>query len=192
MNLEKYSFLRRCLCLACVAIAAESTAATYAVRSLDWMCDHADQIVEARVLSSSAAYEFEGKQIWTTYVLEVLDTMKSPQADAPKKIEIKQVGGIVGDLGLSAPGIPHFGVGEQLLLFTKDYGAQWQSVSNGPQGCYRLKTKVSTRPDGTAETKMQAPGARNFFPEVGSDDLDSFKTKIRETLQRQAASREVQ
>ncbi len=145
------------------------------------MTADADQIVQGRVVSKTAAYEAD-KAIWTTYSVEVSETVKTKAATPPKQVVIKQLGGTVGDLTLEASGIPHFSVGDEAILFTKDYGAGWQSVANGPQGAQRVVTQTTLDSSGKTTQHQNLPSVRSFFREIQSTDADAFKASIRSIL----------
>lgn len=162
-------------------------ASTMQLFSLESMCEMSDAIVQGEVVDAVAAYEPNG-QIWTTYTIAVTDSLKSPTAKAESTITVKQVGGTVGDLTLQVPLIPHFAPGDELLLFTKDYGGGWQSVTNGPQGCLRVEHVSATDAQGRTIQRAHSRAVPQWYREYTDDDLSSFKRDVRAILEVQARS----
>jgi hypothetical protein len=143
------------------------------------MASEADRVVHARVLSGAAAWDAEGR-IWTTYELEVIDPVKGAGLRPGDQTEIRQIGGTVGDVTCTAPGIPHFEAGEEAVLFTKDYGAGWQSVHNAWQGRLRVE-RPAPAPGGLGPARPSLPDAPTLF-RGASADLDAFKASVRAAL----------
>jgi hypothetical protein len=174
------SFGLGCLPLILVLCLTDSRieATTILRRSLEDMCRISEQIVHGRVVSKQSAYE-PGGQIWTTYSIEVDDCLKGA---AKSGSPIKQIGGQVGDIRLEAVGVPHFGLGDEILLFARDPGTGWRTVVNGPQGAHSIVTETTRRTGEPVHRRKTIPTASRAMPEWKSIELDSIKGSIRQTL----------
>jgi len=163
--------------LAALALPARGT--IYIRKSLAEMVGEADRVVQGRVLSKDSAWE--GGVIWTTYVIQVLEHLKgeAPGRPAPAQVTVRQPGGSVGEIGQVAVGIPHFAVGEELIVFTRDFGAGWQTVLNGPQGHLTIQTSVSRLATGEEKLVKSIARLRALYDGVESEDLDAFKARVR-------------
>lgn len=157
---------------------AEAT--TFHLKSLPDMVAHADEILQGRVINARAVEDHRG-QIYTEYQIEVSDWMKSGRPAPGRSIVIKQLGGIIGDRGVYAEGIAHFEVGQEVLLFTKDYSGHGRvQVANLSQGALTIADEAS---DAAPGRSGQAPG-RNLrgtgsFVGGAPERLDDFKAAVR-------------
>jgi hypothetical protein len=166
--------------LACLLWAAASHAAQYPARTLDQMCAEAQNIVHGRVVGSSAARGLGG-HVWTTYVIEIDEALLAAGGKSPRQITIVQLGGTVADgSGTMVAGIPQFSVKDEVVLFTRDYGAGWQSVQNGPQGALLVQTRKTVNKEGRESLQKALPGTAALYG--GDESLDAFKARIRAAL----------
>jgi hypothetical protein len=169
----------RPLALAVASLAATPLlAASIAQRSLADMARGADHVVHVRVLDARAALEGDGA-IWTTCTLEVVEPLQPDDPPAGARLLVKQLGGRVGDLALVAPGVPQLAPGEEAILFTKDHGRGWQSITNAWQGHVRIAAGVA---GGLAPAVLGVPEAPQLYPEAATTDLASFKAAVRAAL----------
>ena len=154
--------------------AAAALAGTFPQLTLKQMTHNAHYIVEGVITTKKAAQEPTTGHVWTTYTIAVTDTLKSPDKTAVRNLEIRQLGGQVGDLRTWAPNVPHFDstTTQALLLFTQDYGAGWQSVANGPQGALRAD-----------HTGKHLHGIHFLYPDTPTSDLPALKQQIRTLVQ---------
>lgn len=165
----------RVLLALALALAACSAAATTLVpRSLRVLSREADQVFAGRVLSASASW-IDGA-IWTTYELEVTDWIKEGRGGAPARTSVRQLGGQVGEERMVAIGIPQFAIGEELVLFTKDYGAGWQSVHNHSQGALAVRR---SRGQGGQERRLLPAAGGSFPEETALTDVDDLRMRVR-------------
>ena len=75
-------------------------------------------IVGARVFSVDAAWDSAVDTIYTYVTLDVTDVYKEATLEpVPERIVLKQLGGIVGEIGLAIGGQTEFDVGEEVLVF---------------------------------------------------------------------------
>ena len=168
------------------APAADGT--VFIKKSLNEMVREADRIVQGRVIEKSTAREVED-QIWTTYVVEVDDHVKTLGTAAPKRVVIKQPGGTIGDFQMEVVGMPHFEVGQEIFAFTRDYGAGWQTVQNGPQGRFFIGVVTERTRSGATVQRKVLPGLPGVYSEAASPDLEAFKAQVRAIMATQAAQR---
>lgn len=165
----------------------DASASTMEFVSLEAMCETSDGIVQGEVVRAVAGYEANG-QIWTTYTIAVTEVLKSQTGGAESKVVVKQIGGTVGDVTLMAPLVPHFMPGAEVLVFTKDYGAGWQSVTNGPQGCLRIEQVATTDALGRQVQRERARELPDLYLDYEESDLGAFKEDVRTILDVQARS----
>jgi hypothetical protein len=102
-------------------------AAVYEAKNLGRITSEADQIVQGKIIQCTATREKQGR-IWTTYTVQVQEMLKSLKKDAKPafyQVSIKQLGGKVGSITCKAFDVPHFVRDEEVLLFTRDFGAGW-------------------------------------------------------------------
>lgn len=91
----------------------------------------------------------------------------------------------MGKVTLRASGVNHFTVGEEAVLFTRDFGGGWQSTFSSPQAALRLRRDdaATTGSQHSSSAAKSVPAKVNF---AGQDeDLESFKAQVREIVKRQ-------
>jgi hypothetical protein len=169
--------LRRLLPLlavpAALLVAPRARATTIQARSMKQMSLEADQVLVGEVVSAQAAWE-DGT-IWTTYDLRVVDWVKPGRGGKTAHALVKQLGGVVGDEGMLAEGVPQFQPGDEVMLFTKDYGGGWQSVHN----CWQGALKVTHRKAGARDERV-VEGLTDTFPEeAAATTLAEIETRVR-------------
>lgn len=146
-------------------------------KDLRQLAQEAELVVLARVVSSRAGWDAARRLIWTTTELDVAASWKG---NAPRRLHVKELGGIVGEVGMRVPGAPRYARGEQVVVFLKkDVLGQWRTHgwTQGRFGLRPTKTGVRVRSDhrhviagffGTAQVMGHAPL-----------DLASFESKVR-------------
>lgn len=159
--------------------------------SLDQMVAGAQVVVQGKVLAGVAARDDKGR-IWTTYTIEVQDRLKgetdrtSSTAAAPARLTIRQLGGTIGKITCRATGVAHFTAGDEVLLFTRDFGAGWQSAFREPQGAMRLYDASAPGPESVTGKIAQPDFKLNFSGK--EERLETFKSRIRNLVAQQAAA----
>jgi hypothetical protein len=118
---------RLALALAALSLFAASAARASLAEalSLDELVDRSEHVVHTRALRSSS--RFEGNVIVTYTTLEVLETAKGALRSG-NTLEVRYLGGVVGDLGMRIEGTPHFTVGEESLVFAATLNAHMTPV----------------------------------------------------------------
>jgi len=76
-----------------------------------------------------------------TYV--TIDVLRSLKGDAPAVIELRVLGGTVGDRTLHVAGVPKFVPGEKCLLFIEHNGTQFCPLVAIMHGRYRIERRAS-------------------------------------------------
>lgn len=98
--------------IAAVTLALGTGEATTLLRlSTDEMIRQSTAIVRAKVTASSSS--FRGRDIYTHYQFQVLETLKASGAAA----EVAVPGGVAGGLRQMVPGAPTLSVGQEYVIF---------------------------------------------------------------------------
>ena len=166
------------LVLGCLLFcSATQTAEAEVIRAipLEQLCQSSDFITRGEVVDAIAAYENDSL-IWTTYTIVVAESIKAPASTPFDVMEVKQLGGTVDDITLYAGSNPHFSVGDQVLLFSKDYGAGWQSPVNGAQGAW-VREPGKVRASKPVVDKLQF-----FFPDLPELSVDALESAVRRAV----------
>ncbi len=83
--------------------------------TIEQLTDSTSIVVKGRVYSVDSVWDTAAATIYTYVVLEVDEVLRG---DVPhQRIVVKQLGGVVGDVGLSIGGQPGFVPGERVLVF---------------------------------------------------------------------------
>ena len=78
----------------------------------------AARIVRAKVVRKYSQWEKKERRIYTYITLAVLDSIKGNKS--AQEVIIRQMGGVYRGIGMSIPGMPHFRLGEEVLLFLEN------------------------------------------------------------------------
>ncbi|RME67896.1 MAG: hypothetical protein D6781_12205 [Verrucomicrobia bacterium] len=170
--------------------------------SFEELVARADLVVDGEITAvRSELSERQGRPVVHTYItVEVLDVLKG---SAPEPLELRMLGGTVGDLTMKIDGAPEFHVGDRDILFIVGNGQQFFPLVGIMHGLYR----IVPRPDDGAEIVLRTSGEplarptdvqRPFAHATGPTDLspaqalaeamtvDAFKQSIREEVRRAA------
>jgi hypothetical protein len=113
--MEKVLALLVAACLVVVAAASPAHGSTGPRWSVAQLAGYADAIVGARVESVTSAWDPAVNALYTYVALDVVDVFKGRVVTGP--LAIKQLGGVVGTVGLFVADQATFARGEELLLF---------------------------------------------------------------------------
>jgi hypothetical protein len=104
------------------AIALGSSAGATVLRAaeVEELARRAEHIVRGTVLSSTAAWTPDGKQIHTVTRISVARALKGR---GPAVVEVRTPGGSVGDLAQKVIGAPEFAPGEEVIVFLHRHGS---------------------------------------------------------------------
>lgn len=152
-------------------------------------CRRADYILHGRVTAQSSIRDRDGL-IWTSYTLVVAEPLKAPAPAAVKTFQFRQLGGRVGDLRQVATGSADIRRNDEVILFTRDYGAGFQAVAEGDRGCLRVRTVTDPRRAAASRDRRIVPAACKVAPGRASIDLDRLKEQLREAVKQGAGAGE--
>jgi len=120
---------------------ATADAGTALALDVSELAERADCIVEGRVLDARSELTPAGR-IVTAFDVSV---DRSFHGDASGTVSIRLPGGVVGDVGMVVPGMPHLVPGEDVLLFVTDEGhAGFRMPIGLAQGKFRITTDWAT------------------------------------------------
>jgi len=105
--------------VAATGLALPAAATIMVPLSLAELTQDSSLIVRGRVRDRSAAWDDQHQKIYTTAVIDILDTVWSKRS-VGLQIKVRTLGGEVGDLGMKVAGTPDLKVGEEVLLFLRE------------------------------------------------------------------------
>jgi len=151
--------------------------------SLEDQCDRAEVIVVAVASSRSSSWDDNSRRIYTDTRFSVEEPVKGGVSGV---ITVRQLGGQVGDIGMSVAGTPVFLAGERYVLFLDKRPDGKYRVVGFSQGCY----PVVGGPEGKAKVMpgmAAGPGVHLLGGQPGkavsSRSLNEFLAQIRYRLQ---------
>lgn len=123
-----------------LALTASSAGATTVMGvNQNELIQSAQNIVLGTIIAAEP--QWQGHRIVTVYDVEVEELWKGK---ADRVLQVASLGGIVGEIGQHVAGMPHFQVGERVLLFLRrGLNEQWFTVGLW-QGVYRLPARASS------------------------------------------------
>lgn len=168
------------LAAACLA-AAPGWAVTAPAMSLDVLVEKADIIFIGTVIDRVSAWNQEHTRIYTRTTFRVHETLKGATGET---IVVETFGGVVGETGMAAAGMPFFQVNDKELLFITSaprYGTH--HVLGWAQGRFRIGREEGT----DRETISRSLAGVSFVgaPPKKMDSiryLDQLKDAIRHRL----------
>jgi hypothetical protein len=177
---------------ALLALSGGLAAATIPQMELSEVVERSPQIVQGRIVRTWAAWDAGQKAIWTHAEVAVSRDLRG---NAGPTITISELGGVVDDVEMSAPGAPKLRTGEEVVLFTYSTpGGLWRLRGWG-QGKYRIErdsagrqvvrredfgatlVKPSGQPPQAAQTVSATPEA--------TEPLDEFLSRVEALLGRE-------
>lgn len=136
-------------------------ATTLARMSLAKISQTAKVIVRARCLANETAWD--AGEIWTFTSFEVQETWSG---SAPSRIVVRLLGGKLGNLTSSVPGIPRFRPDEEVVLFLEPAGRGDFSIVRWEQGTFRIGRNTLTGEEyasqDTASIEVFDPATRSL------------------------------
>lgn len=123
----------------CVGLPLRGEATTVRGMSTQELVREAAVVVRARVLSRQSTWN-EGKtRIYTDTILRVSEVVVGKLKK--RDITLRQIGGVIGKLEMSVPGVAPIAVGEEVLVFARTDGTRYYLVGMA-QGKYGVRTKA--------------------------------------------------
>jgi hypothetical protein len=156
------------------------------------MTQRASHVFHGVVVARKAAWE--GGQIYTSTHVDVLEMVKG---QPERQIVVKQLGGVVGNLGMKVAGQASFEVGEEVVLFVKP-GINALEVIGMAQGRYQVQVDpvsklklvgrdlsglVFARRDASGKLQMVVPNLDTHRR------LDHFLDEVRDLAARQGGAK---
>jgi len=145
----------------------------------------ADQIIVGDVLSVTAVWDRDHRNIYSTVEIGVRETWKGA-APATGKIVIRHLGGSVGEIEMAVLGEVSFAAGERSVLFLRDAHTVGMA-----QGKRRLRWEGSSKrwlvaaPDHRGARVLPEPQAAPADEALGAEEsLDALRAKVRALLQK--------
>ncbi len=119
----------------------EAGGATYRLLPLDALVESSDYIVYGRVIRRDSQWDPATRAIWTRTELRILDCAKGK---AGASLSVTEPGGIAGGRGELYPGIPHFEIGQEVVLFVYRAPGNRLRVTGLLQGVYSVVADPQT------------------------------------------------
>lgn len=163
---------RNAILLAGVLIAALASTARASVilpADVEELSRSAEHIVRGTVLSNTASWTADGKQIHTVTRVAVDRTIKG---GVPTIVEVRTPGGTVGDLAQKVIGAPEFSAGEQVILFLHRHG---NSARYGVEGFSQGKFTIEPQPSGGGLVMQRLAGVALKMPDGRLSPPPEFK-----------------
>jgi hypothetical protein len=135
---------RRIFALFCAALLFAQTvgATTVVPPTFRQLVEQAELIVRAEVRAVRCEETLRnGRSVIHTYVK--IAVLRSLKGDAPAEMELRVLGGTVGDRTLHVAGVPRFAPGEKCLLFIENNGEQFCPLVAIMYGRYRVERRTS-------------------------------------------------
>lgn len=143
----------------------------------------ADAVVHAQVVRRSSAYGVGGGQIFTTVVLQTLETWKG---DARPQLLVLVPGGAVGELSQTVQGVAEFRDGEEVVVFLKERtaGGGVYSVSRLALGKFAVGAAGADLPK-RALRDRRGLECQGCGPEEADDfSLDELRARVLGSLRK--------
>jgi hypothetical protein len=180
------------LALALALVGAVAGATTVRALSLEAMTREADLIIQGRVVAQRAFTEGPRGWIYTASDVEVIDALKGA-AKPGDRLQVRQLGGALGDREAVVAGNASLSQGEEVILFLDrdEDGVRHYIVGlaqgkysvdrRSPQPVVRRDAEAAGAAQGQAHKALGAPVEVTQAPpaEVG---LESFKRHLRALL----------
>jgi hypothetical protein len=119
----------------------EAAAVVAKPMSLDELVEKSDVIFAGTVIAVESRWNDEHTRIYTYTTFRVDEYLKGSGGDT---IVIESLGGVVGDMGYAASGVPYFRKDERAVLFTSALPSGARGVTGWNQGRFRIQTHPQT------------------------------------------------
>jgi hypothetical protein len=174
--------LRIVAAAAIVGIVPAAEASMLRSMSLAELVSQADDIVVAKVVSVSAAWDPAHRRILSTIEIDVEEAWKG--SSASRHLTIVQPGGSVGDIEMTVHGMPTFSVAERALLFLRRI-AEREVVVGMSEGKRSLRWSPTSNqwfvdsPDSACTVEPSTEGNIRHVAARPSVGLDSIRAEVR-------------
>ncbi len=136
MKKQKYLSLAACVfaALSILNFAAITNATTLERMSLRRMTQITKTIARVRCISNATIWD--SGEIWT---MTTFDVEQNWRGTLPSQIKVRLLGGKVGGITSTVPGVPRFSPGEEAVLFLERTQQGDLSVVSWEQGVFRIR-----------------------------------------------------
>lgn len=185
---------------ALVLVTSVSQATTVIPPSFAELVAKADLVVDGEITAvrSELVHSGGGRLVYTYVTVEVLETIKGV---SPENLELRLLGGTMGDFTMQVEGVPEFAVGDRDVLFVVGNGEQFCPLVAIMHGRYPviprpsdgeeivLRTSGEPLADPADVERPLAHGSHMEFVTVAEAadqamTVESFKSVIREEVRR--------
>jgi hypothetical protein len=122
------------VCLFFFAFSNLTQATTVERLNLDALVKKSNRIVIGKVRSSRTYWSSNGRLIFTSYTMDIHETLKGQAATT---VELTTIGGKIGDVTLHVAGMPVFAKDEDAVVFVENSGA-YSTVVGLAQGKFAV------------------------------------------------------
>jgi hypothetical protein len=156
------AFLILCVFLAvAISLPSDSNATQIIHRTPQQLGSESSLVVRGTVASVRSYWNDSRTKIFTETLVDIAEAYKG---GSQASVRIVQLGGIVGNIKVSVAGALQWRVGEEVLLFAEQAGADSYRVSGFSQGKFHIERDVKTgkpyvtRPALKGVEVLKAPG----------------------------------
>ncbi len=176
---RKSLVLTLCFGMAILLGARPATSSIVRDMDLESLVRESDSIIQGVVESVSSEWDNDKKLIFTYASIRVDDPLKGERR---RTLLIRQMGGQVGALVMSVPGMPEFNEGMDIIVFLKDAGNGTFHVVGLNQGRYVVEENFAVANISGVDLlspKTDLVTGTSIVRRVGVED---FKAQIRELV----------
>ncbi|MGH9698227.1 MAG: hypothetical protein ACRD52_02075 [Candidatus Acidiferrales bacterium] len=139
-------------------------------------------IARARCLANATSWD--AGEIWTFASFSTEEDWKGP---APAQFRVRLLGGRVGPLTSSVSGVPHFQLGEEVVLFLEPSGRGDFRVTSWVQGTFRIHRNIGSGEElvtqDTASYAAYNPATRRYESGgVRDEGMAEFRARVNAAL----------
>jgi len=128
--------------------------------SLEELTREADVIVRGRIQKVTSQESPDRSNVTTLVEVSVVEQWKGPKASS---LFLNQPGGSAGGITQAVPGLPHFSLGEEVILFLKRIENDRFATVGGRQGKFVVKTDPQSKKEFVADLTGKSEAASDFL-----------------------------
>lgn len=152
-------------------------ASVVVLMNLEELVDASDSIVQAVV--EHVESRWEDRQIFTYIAVRIDEPLKGNRT---RTLMIRQLGGQVGSLVATVPGMPEFEAGDQVIIFLKDSADGTFQVVGMNQGRYVIAENYAVSNLSGVDLMNPKNGVVTGMSRVRRVQVEEFKDRIRELV----------
>jgi hypothetical protein len=182
MRSQKLSLL---LAFTTLLASGSISATTFARMSISTIARTAELIVRGRCISNAAAWD--AGEIWTFTTFMIEETWKGAPTGAASQLNVRLLGGSLGNVASTVSGIPRFRPGEEAILFLEPNARGGFSIVSWAQGTFRIRREIRSGQEiviqDTAAFDRFNPASRQFESvSVRNQPIESFRAQVQSAL----------